>query len=269
MTLRLFSIVILLLQVGPVLAEESESNLELTILANEGLLIRSADVGVLIDAFVGVDETERSAESSSVVQAMLAGRPPFSSISLAIVSHPHREHFDVQTAGAFLKNHTETILASTEEVIQTIRNEYPEYPAIQDRLREIKPDEDTATSATFSGIKLDFMLLDHEASVFYPEQVLAHIIHLGGKKILYVGDSEMRAENWSGYDLRTESIDILVLPLWLFKEESVRSIIDEHVAPKTVVVAQIPRGGLETISELSATFPEVVFLSSPMASARF
>jgi hypothetical protein len=55
----------------------------------------------------------------------------------------------------------------------------------------------------------------------------------------------------------------------LFKEESVRAIIDQHVAPKRVVVAQIPLGGLETVSELSKTFPDVVFLSSPMASAEF
>jgi L-ascorbate metabolism protein UlaG (beta-lactamase superfamily) len=269
MTLRLFAIATLLLQVGPVLAEQGEHNLELTILANEGLLIRSAGSGVLIDAFVEVDESERHANSAATIQDMLAGHPPFNSISLAIVSHPHREHFDVRTAGTFLKNHTETILTSTAEVIQTIRDEYPESAAIHDRLREIKPADDTTTSATFAGIRLDFMLLDHEASAFYPEQVLAHIIHLGGKKILYVGDSEMRAENWRAYDLRPESIDVLVLPLWLFKEESVRTIIDEHVAPKKVVVAQIPRAGRDSISELSATFPEVVFLSAPMASVKF
>jgi len=47
----------------------------------------------------------------------------------------------------------------------------------------------------------------------------------------------------------------------------VRAIIDEHIAPNNVVVAQIPLGGLETVSELSEAFPDVVFLSEPMASA--
>jgi hypothetical protein len=199
---------------------------------------------------------------------MLAGLPPVSSIPLAIVSHPHREHFDAMIAGRFLENHGETVLVSTREVIRTIRDGYAGYPAIQDRLREIHQDGGKTTT-TFSGITIDFMLLSHEATAFYPERVLAHIIHLGGKKILYVGDSEMRPENWEPYDLRPQGIDVVVLPLWLFKEQSVRAVIDEHIAPKRIVVAQIPRGGMETITELSKSFPEVVFLSSPMASVQF
>ena len=97
MTLRLLSIAVLLLQLGPFggpgqAAENQAANLRLTILANEGLLIRSADHGILIDAFVAVDEAERKSAAAATVEDMLAGRPPFTSIQLAIVSHPHREH---------------------------------------------------------------------------------------------------------------------------------------------------------------------------------
>jgi len=186
MTLRSVAIVILLLHIGSFgvparAAENKAANIQLTILANEGILIRSADSGILIDAFVEVDQTDGNSVAGAIVQDMLAGRPPFSSIQLAIVSHPHREHFDATTAGTFLKNNRETIL----------------------------------------------------------------------------------------HNLKARNIDIVVVPLWLFKEESVRAIIDQHVAPKRVVVAQIPLGALATVSELSKTFPDVVFLSSPMASAEF
>ena len=125
------------------------------------------------------------------------------------------------------------------------------------------------TSMTVSGIMLEFMLFSHEASAFYPERVLTQIIHLADRKILYVGDSEMLPGNWQPYDLANRSIDILVLPLWLFKEASVRAIIDEHIAPHNVVIAQIPLGDLETVSELAGAFPDVVFLSEPMASVGF
>jgi len=274
MTLRLLSIAILLLQLGPFggpgqAAENEAADLRLTILANEGLLIRSADTGILIDAFVAVEQSGRNSAVAATVEEMLAGRPPFTSIQLAIVSHPHREHFDPIIAGTFLNNHRETVLASTEEVIQAIRDEYPEYPAIRDRLREITLDGQMTTSMTVSGIMLDFMLFSHEASAFYPERVLTQIIHLAGRKILYVGDSEMLPGNWQPYDLTNQGIDILVIPLWLFKEASVRAIIDEHVAPHDVVVAQIPLGDLETVPVLSGAFPDVVFLSEPMAAAEF
>jgi L-ascorbate metabolism protein UlaG (beta-lactamase superfamily) len=272
--IRPISTLVLLLQVGsfgaPVQAVEPEAtNVQLTILANEGLLIQSADSAILIDALIEIEESKRTPEAVATVENMLAGRPPFSSIRLAIVSHPHREHFDAVTAGRFLKNNAETVLVSTEEVIRKIREEYAEYPAIRNRLREVNPDEGVLSSLTVAGIKLDFMLINHEAKDFYPERVLIPIIQLGGKKILYLGDSEIRPGNWEPYNLKAQAIDTVVLPLWLFKEELLRATIDAYVAPKRVVVAQIPLGGLESVLEFSKTFPDIVFLSAPMASTEF
>lgn len=250
-------------------AESEAGRIQFTILANEGLLIRSADSAVLIDALIETGGSEHDAAVAPAIQDLLAGRPPYSTIRLAIVSHPHREHFDAVTAGTFLKNHTETVLASTAEVVQMIRDEYPEYPAIRDRLLEVGPSEEGMTALTVSGIELDFMLHSHEAKAFYPERVLTPIIRLGGMKILYLGDSEIRPQNWQPYDLRSQNIDIVVLPLWLFKEEALRATLDEEVAPKRVVVSQIPLAGPEAVIELEKAFPEVVFLSTPMASAEF
>ena len=265
MTIRIICLAILLLLAGPpgspaLAADDKAGSVRLTILENEGLLIRSGGAGILIDAFIDTGMAESD---------MLAGRPPFTSIKLAIVTHPHREHFDATTAGTFLKNNIETILVSTEEVIQSIRDDYPGHAGIQGRLREIRPNEAGITSMSIPGIRLDSMLFSHEASEFYPERVLSHIIHLSGKTILYIGDSEMRAENWKPYDLASQDIDLAILPLWLFKEASVRAIIDELIAPEKVIVAQIPAQGSGMVSELIEKFPDVVFLQEPMASVEF
>lgn len=37
-----------------------------------------------------------------------------------------------------MKNHPETIFASSPEIMQAIRDEYPEYQAIKDLLKEIE-----------------------------------------------------------------------------------------------------------------------------------
>jgi L-ascorbate metabolism protein UlaG (beta-lactamase superfamily) len=275
--IRIVFVLMFLQIVGPFAAsleaaadeESEESKVRFTILANEGLLIRSADAAILIDALIAIDQSGHDAAAAPTIQDLLAGRPPFSSIALAIVSHPHREHFDAVTAGTFLKNHTETVLVSTAEVVQMIRDEYPEYPAIRDRVLEVGPSAEGMTALTVSGIELGFMLHSHEAKAFYPESVLTPVIQLGGMKILYLGDSEIRPQNWQPYDLRSQNIDIVVLPFWLFKEEALRATLDEEVAPKRVVVSQIPLAGPEAVVELEKAFPEVVFLNTPMASAEF
>ena len=253
-------------------AEEGPNGIhgvQVTLLASESILLQSGGSSVLIDAFI---EPRRagSAQASPAAQGWLAPDPPFASVQLALVTHAHLEHFHPETAGAFLRMHPETTLASSADVLQAMREGYPEYAAIEDQLTEVEPDEGEIADLVVAGIRVEFLALRHEASEFYPERVLGHVVHLGRKSLLFIGDSEMRPENWDRYDLKSKRIDIAIVPFWLFKEEVTRSIINEYIAPDRLAVIQIPPPGRRGIvSELSRRFPDVVFLSEAMASTEF
>jgi glyoxylase-like metal-dependent hydrolase (beta-lactamase superfamily II) len=106
-------------------------SVEVTFLVNEGFLLRSGEANVLIDAFVAVPNSMYGALPTAVYEDMLVGNPPFSSIQLALVSHVHRDHFQALAAGMFLKNHPETLLASSPEVLQSVRDNFPESGSIE------------------------------------------------------------------------------------------------------------------------------------------
>ncbi|MFQ5606769.1 MAG: MBL fold metallo-hydrolase [Candidatus Zixiibacteriota bacterium] len=264
----MFSLLAFLQLSAPVLADDDdEAGVKVTVLVSEGLLIQSADAVVLIDAFIDPRRSKSDSELIAVQRDMLAGEPPFSSIQLALVSHPHHDHFHAPTAGAFLKSHPETILASSPEVIEAIRIEYIGYPSVKDQLKKIKTKKGKLSSFSHADIGVKLIPFSHEASALYPEQVLGHIIYLAGRKLLYIGDAEMRFENWEPFDLKSLEIDAALAPFWLFREPITRKIIKEQVAPRKTIVVQIPPKGLkDKLTELSKELPEVIFLSEAMAS---
>ena len=247
---------------------ESSQKVEITFLVNAGFLLRSGDKAVLIDAFVEHSNTAYGALPDDIREAMVTGRPPFESIRLALVSHYHRDHFQPGTAHAFLKNHTETLLVSSPEVLKAIRNDDAAYEEIEPRLREAWPAEGAVLSLELRGIPVEFVQLSHEGSDFYPAQCLGHIIHLDGKKILHVGDAELRAERFGPLALGSRDIDIALIPYWLLKLESTPAFLREHIAAKTLVATHIPPplSHEEIASEISKQFPEVVLLRQPLDS---
>jgi len=247
---------------------ESNQEVKITFLVNAGFLLQSGDEAILIDAFVGNSNSAYGALPADIHQALISGRPPFDSIRLALVSHYHRDHFQPATATAFLKNHSETLLVSSPEVLQAMRIDDPEFEQIEARTQEVWPEEGITLSLTLRGIPVEFVQLSHEGSDFYPAQCLGHVIHLGDKVILHVGDAEFLPERFEGLALGSLEIDVALIPYWLLKVESTPAFLQKHIGAKTVVATHVPPAlsGDETVSEMSRLFPDVVFLRQPMES---
>jgi len=247
---------------------ESSQEVKITFLVNAGFLLQSGDAAILIDAFVGHSNSAYGALPDDIRQALIDGQPPFDSVRLALVSHYHRDHFQPATATEFLKNHPETLLASSPEVLKAIRDDNPELDQIEARLQEVWPEEGTALSLTLRGTPVEFLQLSHEGSDFYPAQCLGHLLHLGGKLILHIGDAELRAEQFEKLALGSREIDVALVPYWLLKLESTHAFLRQHIGAKTLVATHVPPALSrdETVSEISRQFPEVVLLREPMGS---
>ncbi|MFQ5599204.1 MAG: MBL fold metallo-hydrolase [Candidatus Krumholzibacteriia bacterium] len=244
--------------------------LEVTFLIHDGFLLRSDGRTVLIDAFVEVGEASRGSLPPEVYEEMLAGNPPFSSVLLSLASHAHNDHFEPTVAGSFLRKHPETVLASSPDVLEALRADYPEYEAVKDQLKEVRTEKNEIVSLTLSGIRVDFLQFGHQASLFYPEKVLGHIVHLGGKKILHFGDSELLIERLEPYHLESRGIDVAFLPSWFFESENARAILEKHIGAEKLIAMRLPPSEMEeAISAVSGRFPDVLFLKTPMQSLEF
>jgi L-ascorbate metabolism protein UlaG (beta-lactamase superfamily) len=254
---------------GTCLATDNE-RVEVTFLVNEGVLLKAGGTSLLIDAFVEPRKSTYNPLPEAVLKDMLEGRPPFATVQLVLVSHSHHDHFDPDRIGSFLSRHPETILASSTEVLQDLRARHPGAEWAASRLKEIKASRHQITSHNLNGVRVDFVNMNHEGSAFYPDPVLGHIIHMGGKRILHLSDSEVQTGNLETLSRANLNIDIAILPFWVLKSEEASVMVREKIAAKKWVAIHLPTRGLEEIkTTISKRFPEVIFLSRAMESHRF
>jgi L-ascorbate metabolism protein UlaG (beta-lactamase superfamily) len=167
-----------------------------------------------------------------------------------------------------MKNHSEILLVSSPEVLTAIRDQDPESEQVEARLQEVWPEEGATLSLTLRGVPVEFVQLSHEGSEFYPARCLGHVIHLGGKVILHIGDAELRPELFERLGLGSREIDVALIPYWLLKLESTPEFLRKHIGAKTVVATHVPPplSQDETVSAISRLFPDVVLLRQPMES---
>jgi L-ascorbate metabolism protein UlaG (beta-lactamase superfamily) len=248
---------------------KSNAPAKLHFLANEGFAIESAGKVVLIDALQTVGTPEHGELPESVYSQMLAGRPPFASVALILVSHPHKDHHVPSVAAGFLQRHPETRMAATPEVLKSLEGE-PEFAAIQAQLAEVHTRKGSGVTFTAPGVSVDFLELPHLASEIYPVTVVGHLVQMGGKRVLHVGDAELGAEQLEGLGLAAKGVDVAILPYWAFAREGAKSLIAKQIAPKKVVAMRLPMGGLqEARRTVRSLFPDAIFFTKPMQSVRF
>lgn len=225
----------------------AEPKLEVVYLANEGFLLRSGGRAVLIDAFVTEPYSGYATLPPEVYQEMLAGEPPFEKIQLALASHAHRDHFQPEAAGAFLEKHPETLFASSPQVIEALREGYGGVAEIEDRLRVVWPDSGQTETLEQDGIRVDLFRVSHGTGRHAEVQNLGHVIELGGKKTLHVGDAEMVIANFEPFDLRSREIDVALVPYWYYPNDQARYLIAEHFHAGHEIAAHIQPSEVENV----------------------
>jgi L-ascorbate metabolism protein UlaG (beta-lactamase superfamily) len=250
---------------GTAAAAPPRDEVVLHFLANEGYAIEHGGQAVLVDALHTVGRPERGELPPDLHRRMLDGRPPFRRVPLVLVSHPHSDHLDAEVAAGFLKRHPEAVLASSPAVLERLRK-IPYHASFRDRLRELP-----AAPATWSGggVRVTVFPLPHIGSHLYPEPVLAHLVEVGGLRILHVGDAELADEDLAGLQLRGRNIDVAVLPYWALVREGAPERMARLVGARKIVAMRLPVASLAAARErVKRAFPQALILSKPLESAR-
>ena len=110
-----------------------------------------------------------------------------------------------------------------------------------------------------AGIDFEILRLSHGTERHATIQNLGHIIKLGGKKLLHVGDADTAVENFEKFNLDEEQIDIAFIPYWFLIGTEGQTIIRDHIKPKQIIAVHISPGESErTITQMKQLFPGAV-----------
>lgn len=248
---------------------EAGPGVEVTFLANEGFLLTAKQGSVLIDAFVAEPYSIYGALPPAVKEQMEKGEPPFAEVQLALVSHQHRDHFQPEAAVAFLRRHPETLFVSSPEVVAALLQEAGPDSELATRVKEAWPEPGAIETIERSGIEVELFRLRHGGR-FHEIQNLGHVIHLGGRKILHIGDAATPPETFAAYGLAKKEIDVALLPSWFFSSPDGRHSLDEHLRARHRIACHIsPRALAETRRTLAESDPDVVTFEKTLESRRF
>lgn len=242
-------------------APRQDDRLSVTFLVNEGFLIEARGKSVLIDSFVKDEYYGYGSLPEATYRQLVRGEPPFAHVSLALASHVHLDHFQVETAVSFLQNNTACVLVSSEEVVLAVRSSKTE-PSVANQTTSLWPEPGAVKRIEHDGIRIDAFRLLHTGTRNREVQNLGLLLQWGDVSILHVGDADGRAENFEPFDLAERKIDVAILPIWLFEN---RPMVNEKIGAKTYIAAHIPASELPAAKrDLSQTQPDVIVLEKPL-----
>lgn len=131
------------------------SDLKITYLANEGVLIDCQGKKVLIDALFRDSLDDYMRHPPEVQEKLETGKPPFDGVGLALATHFHLDHWDAGAISRFLINNPSALFASTPEATAMLPH------SLQGRVRALWPDKDHDVHLAIPGILVDAFALEH------------------------------------------------------------------------------------------------------------
>jgi len=256
---RWFALVVAALLVPATVSQQPEDcALRVTYLANEGFLLTAGDRKVAIDALFRNAMEPYLNHGMETRKRLERGQGEFAGITAALATHQHADHFDAWAVADFLRANPRALFAAHSAVTELVRR-HSEASARQLRSASTEFRE----TLDLNGIRVDVLRLYHNGRK--PDLNVGYIVHMGGKKILHVGDALNTLENFRRFDLPKERIDVALLPYWYAMSEEGIRIVREQVKATNLIFIHVPPGEIaEARAITSKHFPASRILEKPL-----
>ncbi len=249
-----------------------QAGVDITYIANEGVLLSSGDKQVLVD---GLHRNDRSFSHYAFLpptqrEKIETAQTPFEKIDLLLFSHRHYDHFHAEAAGLHLKHNPKTVLVSSQQVTSEVAQNFKEYEAIRTRVLSATPPLKERVAMKVAGIEFEMLGLGHGSGRNSEIQNLGHVIKLGGRKLLHVGDVEFETGIFEKFNLDEEGIDIAILPYWLLVGKEGQTIVKDHIKPKHIIAVHLETLNAEKItSQVKQFFPDAIAFTTMLEKRRY
>jgi L-ascorbate metabolism protein UlaG (beta-lactamase superfamily) len=232
------------------------TTVEITYIANEGVLIAASGKQVLIDGLHREYQPDYAFLPQPYREQIETAQPPFDKIDVILVSHRHLDHFHPEAVAVHLRHNPRTVLVSSEQIVREIENSTADYGAIRSRVTMMTPSLRQRTAVTAAGVEIELLGVGHGTGRHRDIQNLGHVVKLGGKKLLHVGDADTAADIFEAFNLDEQNIDVAFLPPWFLMTDEGADIVRTHIKPKHIVAVHLgPREPARTSEKIRERFP--------------
>ena len=250
--------------------DKSASQVTIAYLANEGIMVSSGDKSVLVDALFrgGVSAYQR--HEPAELEKIETAKPPYDGVDLLLVTHFHADHFDAASVVRHLEHNKNAVLVTSEQVAKEVQKAAADIALIASRIRARTPDIKDRETDESSGIRVDVLGLSHGGGRFEKVRNMGYVIHLGGKRILHVGDAQINNACFEPMEQFAKGVDVACLPHWMVEDPTGVAFLRDVLQPKQLIVFHImPRDAKRVVAKVKSDFPDAIFLTSRMMRHSF
>ena len=252
--------------------QNAPAELEITYLANEGFLIQSPVIKVVIDGFLKSPYLGYESLTKEAHKQLTTGSAPFDGRILGLVSHAHRDHVQARVAARFLAANRGAAMVSSPQVLNGLAAFLKDKPAVQSKLFPIvlAAGESESFDLQPADASIQFMNLPHAGDGKSDVHNYAHLIRIGEFRVLHLGDAEVKRELFEPFDFSEQEIDVAFVPSWFFASAEGAAIIDEMIQPRITIACHIPPTDLELFTQrMKVNNPHVIVFSERMETRTF
>ena len=163
-----------------------------------------------------------------------------------------------------LEHNAEAVLAGSQQVCEQVRQLPDLDKTIAKRVRSVTPEGDEKSVVEHAGITVEILKLSHGTGRFASIWNLGFVVHLGGKRILHIGDGELKPMTRGSLELHARDADVACIPYWLLYSESGRTFINEKLRPRQIVAIHVPpKEKQEATRKIHEYLPDAIALTQP------
>jgi L-ascorbate metabolism protein UlaG (beta-lactamase superfamily) len=240
-----------------------QAQVEITQLANSGALITDGETRILVDGLVVEPYAIYAGlpPQAAADFAQLAG--PFADIDLVLASHRHHDHNQPAFACDFMQKSSVSRLVTSAEVIGLMREKCRAFMTTSARVQAIDPQPGKPVLIEQGSARITVFRLSHGKRKYARIENFAHLVEIGGLKLLRIGDAAMDPQAFEEAGLGSLQVDVAFIPAWFFQPGPGEAIVREFLDAPVKIAVQVP---LDEVAEarayLADKYPEARLLDT-------
>lgn len=237
------------------------AKVELTYLANMGVLLEGGGKRVVIDGFHRGGLAMYAAVPQEMLEPLEQARTPFGTLDLVLTSHRHLDHFDASSVAARLGADSVVLYVAAQETVDSLLARTT-LPQSHPRTRGIVPPGHGEQRLRVAGIDLTVLDLPHSPTPSRRVANVGFLLDLDGVRVLHIGDADPAAANFEVHRLAARRVDVAIVPFWYLTgaDDTVRRAI----AARLWVATHIPPSDTAAVRrQVLDRVPGAIVLTTP------
>lgn len=257
----------------------SQTEVDITYIANEGFLVETASHKIIIDGlFNQIEGDWCDSPTDKMLLKMKNAEAPFNDIDLIAVTHNHVDHFKEDVVMQHLLSNQKAILLCPNQVYSVLSGQ-EEFVKVKERVVPVTPDLYSDSNLVVSEMKIRVLRLEHshyekvdpESGEVYNKhkdiENLGFVIETQDVKLFHCGDTNPRNEKeYQVFKLHKEGIDIAFLERQFVSSYGKECIhkINEFIQPEHIFLMHIQPSNQTYFADVFKDVPRVYVNTSMM-----